>query len=174
MQVQPHPLESDVKLRKAAKAPMAIAWASVPFVIAGARLREESPRFESWLSSLHFDTDMGHGTGIALATWWVSISVFGLFGLAMFTGVYLFFITRLSQIRRVSWAVIILGVLFALSCLWIGVGGWRDVVDDLTWGFWVLAVGESLASTGLCLGAFETLQMCRTNRKTSSDRGQVA
>ena len=122
MHVRPYPLKKNVKLRIATKAPIAIAWASVPFVAVGAHIREGSPLFERWLSSQHFDTDMGHGTGIALATWWVTISVFGLFGLAIFTGAYLFLITRLSQIRSGRWAVVILGVLFAVLCTWIGVG----------------------------------------------------
>ena len=155
-----------MSLRKTAFVPIAIALGSLPFVAVGARLREKSPVFESWLNSLSFDTDMGHGTGIALATWWVSVSIFWLIGSMFFAGLLLLFTTLLRRIERGRWLVVILSALFALLCIWMAVAICNDAVGDFRWGFMVLGVGECLTGVALCWGALDTLRMCRKTRAT--------
>jgi hypothetical protein len=150
--------------RRTAIVPITIALASLPFVAVGARLRESSPRFENWLDSLSISSDMGHGTGVALATWWVSVSVFWLLGSLFFTGLFLLFTTLLVRIERGRSLVAILSVLFALLCVWIAVAVGRDAANDFQWGFSALAVGECLTGVALCWGAIDMLRTCRKNR----------
>ena len=155
-----------MKLRRAIIASVGLAVASLPLVVYGARLREQSPRYDDWLGSLSVGTDLDSGLGLVVGTWWVFVSLCWAVGLFLFVGSLIFFTQLPFELHRRRSLRVGLSLLFAVVCAWGAVAVSVDAASDFRWGFSVLALGECLTGAALGVGIFEGVRMGRTKRST--------